>query len=442
MRRAIGAALIALVAVTALLLPRPDEPEGSAAGPVDELPFLEPSAIAGVWYCPWGQASATRDSFVAVASVEQATAEFTFPVPVPGEPGDTARLELIGPGAGGLDLTQVALRGEAPGFVEFSGGPAAASVAVGSDEFLAADTCVSSGPKIWHLPGGSTREGQQLRLRLFNPFPEDAKVTVTVVSEIAFEPLSDLRGIEVPGRSWRDVDFEERLRLRESLALTVTSDEGLILPAMSLVNGVDEAWWPGVGLSETWEFPVVRHRGLKPTLAVDNPGDLPVTVTIDVFTPTGGIADARTVEILAAGPARIPLEDLEGDQMAIRVRASGPISAAVVAEGSKGLAATIGAPRPDLRWLLPGVRSVGQTSGFLWVLNSSDEVIAVTLTPLGGEQLEGEKISIQPGTVRVVEVTRDDAVGYLAASLQPFTAAWSADGPQGVAFSLGAGLGQ
>ena len=51
-----------------------------------------------------------------------------------------------------------------------------------ADNFLSADQCVVSVPKIWYLPGGSTRTGTITELRLFNPFADTAEVTATAMS--------------------------------------------------------------------------------------------------------------------------------------------------------------------------------------------------------------------------------------------------------------------
>ena len=128
---------------------------------------------------------------------------------------------------------------------------------------LAADACVSQGPDVWYFPGGSTMPGEELTLRVFNPFPETAKVTVGAVSEIGVEALGDFRSWSINARSWRDIPFEQELNSRENLVVSVAVVEGLVVPAMSLRTEADDAWWSGSGLSEVWEFPVVGTPGYE-----------------------------------------------------------------------------------------------------------------------------------------------------------------------------------
>ncbi|NIS33092.1 MAG: hypothetical protein GWO04_25430, partial [Actinobacteria bacterium] len=195
----------------------------------------------------------------------------------PGEEADTAELFTLSPGGAALNLSDIAQRGDSPSFVEFSNGPAAVSATIRGD-VVAADSCVSSGPDTWVFPGGSTLAGEELTLRLFNPFPETARVTVTAVSDIGIEALGELRLLSVGARSWRDVSFEELLRQRADLAVSVTIDDGLVVPAMVFRAGEDEDWWSGVGLSEVWEFPALGLANMESSIVVANPGPVAVEV--------------------------------------------------------------------------------------------------------------------------------------------------------------------
>ncbi|NIR37025.1 MAG: hypothetical protein GWN79_09880, partial [Actinobacteria bacterium] len=81
-------------------------------------------------------------------------------------------------------------------------------------------------PKIWYLVGGTTRDGRDLEVRLFNPFPDLAKVTVSGVSEFGPEPLPELGAvIDVPGRAWVDIDLDEIVPFLDDLMLVVGTEE-------------------------------------------------------------------------------------------------------------------------------------------------------------------------------------------------------------------------
>ncbi|HSQ36913.1 MAG TPA: DUF5719 family protein [Acidimicrobiia bacterium] len=437
MRRLLVLAAAGAMVGAAFLIPAPDPAPEPLQGLVIEAPGLSSPEDASIWYCPWAQSDASRDSVFGVASLAEATAAFTLPVAVPGQPADSVSVPVTGRGAATLALNEVAQRGDSPGFVEFDGGPAAVSVTVMGEGVLAADACLSSGPQVWHFPGGSTMPDEHLTLRIFNPFPEPAKVTVTGVSDIGVEVLGELEGLAVGARSWRDVEFESLLRQRQNLVITVTAVDGVVVPAMVLGNEADEDWWPGVGEATEWEFPVARVADTEGYLVVHNPGLGPVEVSVDLFTADGPVIEAFTATVTADSPARFDLSAYPGDSLAARVVASGPVAAAVVALGEAEVAVMPGAAGQASTWLLPGLRRLPLHAASIWLLNtSSEDSVSATVSPLGGGGLGGETVVVAPGVPRQVDVTVGGAEGFLVEASSPLTVAWSVRGPSGLAFAL------
>ncbi len=437
MRRLALALALILCSAAAVLLPKPQASGEHLEDLVVQSSGISSPAESAVWYCPWAQADSERDSVLSIASLEAAVARFTFPVAVPGEEADTASLEIPGPGSGQISLSEVALRGDSPFMVEFTGGPSAASVLVSGPGVLAADSCVSVGPQKWHFPGGSTMPGERLTLRLFNPFPESAKVAVTVVSDIGIEAISELKAVTVGPRSWRDIQFDPLLRQRQYMSVTVEALEGLIVPAMALGTSADEDWWPGVGESLTWEFPVVRVADTQASLVVANPGSAPVELTVDVFTADGPVLEALTDTVTPETPLRLDLSQFAGESLAARLTATGPVTAAVVTRGATGVAVMPGIATAESSWLLPGIRpTVGYTAS-LWLLNTSEEPVSATVGALTPEGLMGEMVVVPPGEPFEFPVVSDAASGLLVEAAAPVTAAWVVRGPTGLAMAAG-----
>jgi hypothetical protein len=435
-------ALVAALALGAGFLRAPDPVPQPLAGLVIDRPGIESPIDASIWYCAWAQASAARDSYLGVATMNPASAEFTFPVATPGEPADTAATSTLGPGASGVVLSEIAERGDSPFFVEFDGGPSAAAVVV-SGEVVSADPCVAQGPAEWFFVGGSTVTGETLRLRLFNPFPEVAKVTVSGFSEIGVEALGQLRSVSVNPRSWRDISFEELLRQRQNLVLSVRSEEGLVVPVLAagLVEGGDEAWWGGTGLSDSWELPVAQPEGTTAALVVANPGLSAVDVTIDLYAQDTAFPAAFTLSIPAESPVRIPLEGLGATVLAARVAATAPVAAGVVVTSGGGdvpfaIGGTAGEPAPSRAWLLPGLRSRGNDVGTLWLLNTSDEPVSVTVGILTESSVFNSRHTVEPGRLLLIPASAD-ALGYLVSAAEPFSAGFTIRGPAGLAVSSG-----
>lgn len=435
MRRLLLAVLAGALALGVALLPSPPSPPPPLTGLIIDAPGIESPADASIWYCPWAQASAERDSVITVASMTPADADFTFPVAIPGEPPDSAQLATLGPGAASLVLSDVAVRGDSPGLIEFSDGPAAAGVTIVGD-VVAADACVATGPDEWYFVGGSTETGETLRLRLFNPFPETAKVTITGFSEIATaEALGDLRSISVNPRSWRDIDFEELLRQRQSLVISVQTEEGLVVPAMAFGAGTDQDWWMGTGASDSWELPIARGSGVDSAIVVANPGLSSVEVTVDLYMEDDSQPAAFTMSLDPDTPLRIGLGEVETQIVAARVSATGPVAVATTATGDRGTAVTAGAPVTGGTWLVPGTRSEGLDEATIWLLNTSDEPASVTLTPLTGGDAVNTTHAVGPGRLVRVPITGDDALGFLVTSPDPISVGWSVVGANGTAYA-------
>ena len=424
----------------AFVAPEPDVPGPPAAFETGQSADVV-ADFAGVWHCPVTSATLERDTTITAAVVERAAASLTFPNPIPGEEPERARFALAGPGAAALELSDVALRGDAPGFVEFTTREAAAFAVISSDESQAGDACVDSAPKVWYLPGSSTQEGESITVRLFNPFPEPARITVLAVSEIGSEPLPELQDLTVPVRSWRDFPLEDTLRFRDTIGFTVSNEEGLAFPAVIIANQLDQASWAGTASSTLWEFPVARIAGLSPQLIFMNPADAEVEAVIDVFTPEGAVPAALTVSLPPQAPLAVPVDDLAEGPMGLRVTTSSPVAVAVRSSGGSGLAGTIGARQPATRWLLPGAEPDLNAVASAWVLNSGAEPVTVTVQPLGGDAATASKLAVQAGTVRQV-IAPATADGFLISSALPVSAAWSVEAPGGVAFVAGAAVAE
>jgi hypothetical protein len=187
---------------------------------------------------------------------------------------------------------------------------------------------------------------------------------------------------------------------------------------------------------------------------VSNPGTTPVTVEIDVYSQDDWVESARVVEVRPSAPASIPVGDLINGAFGLRVRATAPVSAVVVAEDVAGaddrraseaaedrVAGTVGAPTPQERWLLPGPGSLPTAASAVWVLNTGPDRVTVTLQPLGIETLDPEKVVVRPNRiVRVVLPQGGDVYGYEVSAAQPISAAWTVESGNGVAFVAGTGV--
>ena len=479
MRRILLLVIAGLLAFLGILQTEPPEAAAPDFGTVDETEPDGALASPSVWYCPWVEAGDIKDTDILVASEPDVDVTLTLLDPLANaEPASTDQ-SLIGPGATAFSSGNLLRVGESPAIVEFSDGPAVASSMQFADALIGADRCVVSVPKVWYLTGGSTKTGTITQLRLFNPFADNAEVTVAAYSEFNLDLVAELDGLDVAGRSWTTIDIGVYLPFRDELAFTVTTTKGLIIPALVRSDDRGEGWWPGVAPADTWEFPITSAGDLSPSIAVLSAGEDEVIVSVDIVTESGTIRNAREIVIDSSTPALVPLDDLAAPPFGVRVRATSAIAASVVAtvpepdeEGGDGgdsettttvddtttttidettsttqvteetfitgLAGTIGIARPASRWIVP-LDTLPGSETTVWLMNSSPEPVSVSYEQLGEvEDPIVDTIEVPPESVYGLSVDVGIGIyGYQFEAARPISVAWEIHGDRGVALVAG-----
>jgi hypothetical protein len=385
--------------------------------------------------CPWAYSDATVDTYLVAQSGDPADIRFTFPVA--GEVSETREDHQGTSAATALSLASVLNQGIDPAVVEFSSSPSAAGIVEAGEGVLAVDTCPSSSSKIWHLPGGSTLDGQSLLLVLFNPFSEDARASIAVKSELGPEALTDLEAVTVTGRTWKVIDLAAALHLRESLSVAIDMKQGALTPVMVFGEGTDVGVWTNEGQAEQWDFPIVNTGGLNATLSVSNDAVEPVDYQVDVYTQSGAEAAALTGTVAGSSHVALPIGGLAEAPFGIRVTTGGPTAATVISADGSRVAATSGIAEPQTHWMLPGFGIVG-TSRF-WVMNSGTDTATVTYRSVDANGASGDvdKVAVPPATVVAVAGLPLVATGLEVESNVPVSVAWSDETSTAIGFTSG-----
>jgi len=433
------------------------------------------AANATVWYCPWVEAGDVLDSTVVVATIGDASVDMTLLDPLTNAEPTKFSFDLMGPGATGIDTGNLLRRGESPAIIEFSDGPASAISMQIADGLVSADRCVVSIPKKWYLTGGSTKTGTFTEIRLFNPFADNAEVSITTHSEFDLDLSPDLDSIDVAGRAWTTIDLEPFFPFRDELVFEIVAQQGLVIPVLIRTDEHGEAMWTGTSAAQTWEFPVVSAGGLEPSLAIMSAGDDAISISIDIITEMGTTVAAREVVVDSTAPVLVPLGDLAAAPFGARVTASAPVVATVVAtvpddaesggEGElpgdattttsdsidttdttavvdevflRGLAGTVGSSLTATSWIVP-LNTIAGSETTLWMMNGGNDDATVTVLPLGeSEFLVEDSVQIPAGTI--VGLPIDVGIGtfgYEVVSDIPITVAWEIVGDRGVALVSG-----
>ncbi len=475
MRRVLLVLLAGLATIVGVIQVGPPPNEGPDFGIVD---IAEPDgAVAkpSTWYCPWVEAGDVVDTDILVATDVDVDVSLSLLDPLTNEDPTVTGYSIIGPGAAGVDTGALLRRGESPALVEISDGPASVASLEWADALISGDRCIVSVPKVWYLTGGSTKVGTFTELRLFNPFADNAEVTITAYSEFGVDLVVELDGLDVAGRSWTTVNMEPYLPFRDELAFTVTSTKGLVIPVIVRTDDRGEAMWPGSAPSETWDFPIVTTGGLEPFIAVLSAGDDDVVVSVDILTEDGSVRNAREVTIDSSVPALIPLSDLAAPPFGVRLRATSLIAASVIAvvpvleldggegelaeddattstsepltttipgtEGTfiRGLAGTIGIARASSGWIVP-IDTLPRNETTMWILNASGDTVTVVVVPLGEIEFDGGEmtLTVAPGSIYGVEVDVGIGIfGYHVTADGPISVAWEMAGERGAVLVAG-----
>lgn len=387
----------------------------------------EEVVLSRFFHCPWALADDRRDgSFAMVSAVDT---DFAINFPENGAVEQGPEGVVLPDAAFAVDNERVL--GTSSAIVEFSNGPAAASVVAIGESTLAGDLCSANLPAVWHVPGGSTLEGDTLTLRLFNPFADDARVDLSAVSELGPESDDSFEAVSVPPRSTRTLELERTLPGREALSLFVEHVEGSVIPVMVQGSGTDTAVWPGTRHSDIWEFPLAGTEALATELILTNVAPIDVVYTVEVFDESASVLSGVGGTIAGPGQARVPLVGLGPEVFGVRVTADGPFGAVVVGKGETSRVGTVGAPTTADRWLIPGPNAETAADYRLWFLNTGVDSVTITYVKANATGTgDVASIEVASGAMASVDVTDIGTTGMTASGTGPFSVAWSgSNGP-------------
>ena len=420
MNRILGLVVVALAVVLATTQPAPAPPV-----PTPEVTSRSEAPTGGASHfahCPWSRSDSLRSSAYSVLGEGPAGFDLSFLESGSVEDRISGRIDSDTAARVGNPRPV----GASSALVEFSGSRGTVGVVAAGEGLLAGDLCSGWIPDSWHLPGGSTLEGESLVLRLFNPFTADARIDLWAFSEFGIEAGEALEGLTVPARRTRVVALEEILPRRESLSIIVRPIQGSVIPVMVLDTGEDMAVWPGADAGAGWEFPVAGAVGLRSDLVLTNEASIPVNFLIEAFDESGASLPSQVGRIEGPGQARVSLEGVSSSGFGVRVTGDGPFGAAIVARSEAGIAATVGARTTATGWLVPGPGVVPSGSR-LRLLNAGVTELTVTyrtLTPEG--RTRADVIGIPPNSVRTVHVAAQEVAGVRVTSDGPLTVGWLA----------------
>jgi hypothetical protein len=236
------------------------------------------------------------DTFLMVASVE------ANPVPVEIKPGGAEVADL---GAERFLLHHAEARASAD--VTGFGSPLKASAStrlVEPVQGAGAAACTETASTAWYFAEGSSALDYDERLLIYNPFPDEAVVQVTLFGPKGDRTRANLSDIAVPARGSVVVSLNEFVLRQKFLSTTVTATRGRVVAWRALL-ATPENRAQGVQLSlgapataPEWYFPDgAVGDGYEERLAVLNPSDQEAIVTISLVTNKKTIQPPKLLEL-------------------------------------------------------------------------------------------------------------------------------------------------
>jgi hypothetical protein len=438
-RRVAALALVGLVLVAGIVADRRTTPPAGGvvfgAAPAVEMPVAPVGdALTTSWYCPGVPAAADATGVVTVLNPSDQVLEGSL-LFVPSEGASVRRPLQV------AERTRVALRPaevvEAPVvavLVEVYGTNAVVEQTAQTPQGVSTSACATHAATTWYLADGATTLDATSDLVLFNPFPDDASVTLAFATEEGPRTPQALRNFVVPAQSVRVVDIDETVLRNTLVSTSVTVGQGRVVagrlqtynqrPRRGLVAGLASPW-----AGSAWWFANGRKgEGIAERVVVYNPGaeDAEVDITLFPADPAAGVVAPITVTLPPNSSTAVDIganeEVPEGvHSILVTARTDTPIVAErsfeLTGEARQATTSQFGSPLVASQWYsVTGAPGGGAST--LTITNPTGNETSYTIFeigPAGATPIEGASGVLLPGagTVRV-DLT---AIGAADASL-------------------------
>jgi hypothetical protein len=399
------------------------------------------TSLTSSWYCPGANAvpNAAADGTLVIANPTDRVLPATVTlVPVTGAPKATPvslepRSRITIHEGDTVNADQIAA------LVDFNGGGGVAEQVTSGPLGGSITPCASGASDHWYFPSGSTDKDWQLTLQLFNPFPGDAIVDLSFVTDQGPTAPAEFQGLVIPARGLKALDVGEHVRRRVDVATIVTVRSGRVVAdeiqthSTAPIGAFVLLGAPSVG--PLWVFPDgLTADGVQEDLHILNPSDRDAEVEVDYALDEGDAepftltVPASGVYVLhASGEARIP----KGIAHAATVRSTngvGVVATRMVTAAAPathtGMAEMLGARRAATSWVLAAGTANATTDEWVIAFNPGADPVKVSVTALAAGQplpIEGLQDVVVPPGRRVAlrlgdHIQRDDLPAVVTAT--------------------------
>jgi hypothetical protein len=419
-------------------------------------PAPEGDIEARAVFCP--PSSGESGSVVRAAAASETEGDASIGIePVEPEPADVpaggsliTKVPHEGPGAEDPGAVMHILRGETAEAIGY-GGPVAAGGLVsvsGPERGAEAASCSPIAASEWLFAAGSAALETDQRLLLYNPFPDEAVVRLSLYTPRGLETKTSLQEVAVPARSSTAVVINEAIRVRGTVGSRVVAKRGRVVAWREMFTESGErprSTQLSLGTPRTadaWYFADgALGPGVSESIGLLNPAGREAIVSITVSTSQETLQPRKLLEypVPRRSAVEIALEDFIQEPDAFTgasVTVKSVNGVGIAAERTvyystgaiSGGASETGAPTAEQRWIIPPAASSPDDDGVA-LMNPSTKPVTVDLTLLGPEGPRSPEaiqgIRLGPGSRRKIQVQNYNggrALPVMAVGTGPFVA--------------------
>ena len=235
-----------------------------------------------------------------------------------------------------------------------------------------AATCALDASQSWYFAGGSTALGADERILIYNPFPDESVVELTLFTTRGIETRTSVRDLPVPAGSWESVELNDVIRVQGSVAVGVSARRGRVVawremfskPSLG-ASGV-ELTLGATAPATTWYFPEgAIGAGVAERIYLLNPSAREAVAAVTLVTKDETLQPPDLMEVVVPPRSTLPVELSEArtglrDLTGVSAVVSSTNDVGIVAErvttytgtGVAGVTAEVGATGASREWLV------------------------------------------------------------------------------------------
>ena len=306
--------------------------------------------------------------------------------------------------------------------------------------------CASEASERWYFAAGSSSIDVTEKILIYNPFPDEAVVSLGAITPRGDRAMTALRDLAVPAKEWRTILFSDVVQVKDTIAVEIETRRGRVVAwrettafGKDVTKGIEfDLGAPAPEMQ--WYFPDgAAGEGAEETISLLNPGDQEAVVSVILATPEETLTPPDLVEFVVPPRTQrvISIGDFAGKKKSELISVSAIVTSLngqpVIAERTvtldtedlSGRSSELGATETSQAWFLgPAARAPSGDAVVVMAPGAEDVTVDLTIlseegTPLAPAELQGLEITAGSRIkVAIGEWTRGEMMGVIVSSDQ------------------------